>query len=137
MTIISPSVLSADFSDLKGEIEHLNNSKAEWVHFDVMDGHFVPNITFGPDILKVFEKHCTKKLDVHIMVSNPMKVVDYFKKNNVYMMTFHIDVLFYNSTIIIIFIFNVLFTCKICDFCNISIAVISIVHSIAVCICYT
>ena len=102
MTIISPSVLAADFSDLKGEIEHLNNSKAEWVHFDVMDGHFVPNLTFGPDILKVFEKHCTKKLDVHIMVSNPMKVVDYFKKNNVYMMTFHIEAVGDNTLIPVI-----------------------------------
>ena len=102
MTIISPSVLAADFSDLKGEIEHLNNSKAEWVHFDVMDGHFVPNLTFGPDILKVFEKHCNKKLDVHIMVSNPMKVVDYFKKNNVYMMTFHIEAVGDNTLIPVI-----------------------------------
>ena len=53
MTIIAPSVLSADFYDLKSQIEELNKSDAEWIHYDVMDGHFVPNLSFGPDILDI------------------------------------------------------------------------------------
>lgn len=89
MTIIAPSVLSADFYNLKEQIEALNESEAQWIHYDVMDGHFVPNLTFGPDILKVFSRHSNKKMDVHIMVSNPMKVLDYFRNNDIHMMTFH------------------------------------------------
>ena len=89
MTIIAPSVLSADFYNLKPEIEALNNSEAEWIHYDVMDGHFVPNISFGPSILKQISKHTDKKLDVHIMVTNPLEVLDYFKDCNIYSMTFH------------------------------------------------
>ena len=89
MTIIAPSVLSADFYDLKTQIEQLNESEAAWIHYDVMDGHFVPNLSFGPDILKQIGKHTDKVLDVHIMVSNPLKVVDYFKGCLVDYMTFH------------------------------------------------
>ncbi|MBR0385425.1 MAG: ribulose-phosphate 3-epimerase [Erysipelotrichaceae bacterium] len=91
MTIISPSVLSADFYNLASAIKDINESAAEWIHYDVMDGHFVPNLTFGPDILKVFSKHSDKLLDVHIMVSNPMQVVDYFKDLNIHMLTFHYE----------------------------------------------
>ena len=89
MTIIAPSVLSADFYDLKSQIEELNKSDAEWIHYDVMDGHFVPNLSFGPDILKQIGKHTDRVLDVHIMVSNPLKVVDYFSGCRVDYMTFH------------------------------------------------
>ena len=91
MTIIAPSVLSADFYDLKTQIQQLNESKAGWIHYDVMDGHFVPNLSFGPDILKAIEKHTDKKLDVHIMVSNPLEVIEYFRDRNIYMMTFHYE----------------------------------------------
>ena len=91
MTVISPSLLSADFSDLKGQINEINESEAEWIHYDVMDGHFVPNLTFGPDILKTIGKLTDKFLDVHIMVSNPLEVIDYFRNCKVGMMTFHYE----------------------------------------------
>ena len=91
MTIISPSLLSANFYDLKSDIEQLNESEAKWLHYDVMDGHFVPNLTFGPDILKQIGKNTEKLLDVHIMVSNPLEVIDYFKDCPIYMMTFHYE----------------------------------------------
>ena len=91
MTVISPSVLAADFTNLKPQIEAINNSEAEWIHYDVMDGHFVPNISFGPAILKQISKLTDKKLDVHIMVNDPKKVIEYFKDINVYMMTFHYE----------------------------------------------
>ena len=99
MTIISPSVLSADFYNLKDQIKDLNESAAEWIHFDVMDGHFVPNLTFGPDILKTFSSHSNKKMDVHIMVSNPMEVLEYFKDCDIYMMTFHLEAVGDNTLI--------------------------------------
>ena len=99
MTIISPSLLSADFTRLSDQLNELNESKAQWLHYDVMDGHFVPNITFGPDIAKQIMKHTDKKLDVHIMVSNPLDVIDYFKDVPVYMMTFHYEAVNDNTMI--------------------------------------
>ena len=89
MTIVSPSVLSADFLNLGEQIRELNESEAQWIHYDVMDGVFVPNISFGTDILKQIGKRTDKVLDVHIMVTNPLKVVDYFKKCRIDIMTFH------------------------------------------------
>ena len=69
--IVSPSLLSADFLHLDREIEMINRSDAQWLHFDVMDGHFVPNISYGFPIMQAVSKVLTKKLDVHFMISNP------------------------------------------------------------------
>ncbi len=91
MIIVAPSVLSADFTDLKKDIELLNESKAEWIHYDVMDGNFVPNISFGPSILKQMTKLTDKFIDVHLMVVNPKEVVDYFDNTNTDLITFHYE----------------------------------------------
>jgi len=77
--IIAPSVLSANFANLEKDIQMLNDSPAEWIHFDVMDGVFVPNISFGFPILKAIRKHTTKFIDVHLMIMNPEKYITEFK----------------------------------------------------------
>ena len=70
--VIAPSILSLDFARVEEQLKELNSSHAKWLHFDVMDGHFVPNLTFGPDILKGFKKAVDMVMDVHIMVSDPV-----------------------------------------------------------------
>ncbi len=77
MPIIAPSLLSADFSNLKKDIDLVNNSEADWFHIDVMDGGFVPNISFGFPVLKDIQKYAEKPLDVHLMIVKPDQ---YFKK---------------------------------------------------------
>lgn len=72
--IISPSLLSANFLDLRKDIEMINNSEAQWLHMDIMDGSFVPNISFGFPILEAVGKFCTKQMDVHFMIENPEKI---------------------------------------------------------------
>lgn len=78
--IIAPSVLSADFSNLAQDIQMINDSKAEWIHYDVMDGVFVPNISFGFPILKAINKITDKFIDVHLMIVNPEKYINDFKE---------------------------------------------------------
>ncbi len=74
--LISPSMLSSDFSKLKDEISQLENGGADWLHVDVMDGHFVPNLTFGPKIVKTFKKMSVLPLDVHLMIEQPERYID-------------------------------------------------------------
>ncbi len=91
--IVSPSVLSMDYSKMQVQMEELNRSNAEWIHFDVMDGHFVPNLSFGPDLLKGFRKMTNKVLDVHLMVSDPEKYVPVFIEAGADVVTFHVEAL--------------------------------------------
>lgn len=91
MTIVAPSILSMDFSDTKTAIAALKKSKAEWMHFDVMDGHFVPNLTFGPDILKAMKKSCSLVMDVHVMIEDPMRYAPVFIDAGADIYTFHYE----------------------------------------------
>lgn len=89
--IVSPSLLSADFIDLKKDIDMINRSEAEWLHLDIMDGVFVPNISFGFPVLKAVAKRCTKKLDVHLMIVEPWKFINEVKSLGAYMMNVHYE----------------------------------------------
>ena len=91
MPIIAPSMLSADFTKLGAEIEMINSSEADWFHLDVMDGRFVPNISFGMPILAAMKKTAKKPFDVHLMIVEPEKYVEDFAKAGADILTVHYE----------------------------------------------
>lgn len=91
MTTIAPSILAADFMNLASEVSALKNGKDIWLHLDVMDGHFVPNLTFGIPIIKQLSKITDIPLDVHLMVTNPKFHITELKDVNIENITFHIE----------------------------------------------
>ena len=91
MPIIAPSLLAADFYNLEAECKMLNESQADWFHLDVMDGRFVPNISFGPMLIEVFRKNTTKICDVHLMIEEPGNYAEAFKKAGADILTVHIE----------------------------------------------
>ena len=91
---IAPSILAADFGNLQRDCEMVNNSQADWFHLDVMDGHFVPNISYGMPVIKAIKKHARKPLDVHLMIEKPERYIEEFAKVGADIITVH-----YESTV--------------------------------------
>ena len=91
MLYIAPSLLSADFSRLQEEVRDIEQGGADWLHLDVMDGHFVPNITFGPGLIKALRPHSKLFFDVHLMIVEPIRYVEGFAAIGADMITFHLE----------------------------------------------
>ncbi len=89
--LVSPSLLAADFGNLQRDIEMVNNSDADWIHLDIMDGVFVPNITFGFPVIRYINKHATKPLDVHLMISQPDNFLSRFQEAGADILTVHYE----------------------------------------------
>ena len=89
--LVSPSLLSADFGNLQRDIEMVNNSEADWFHLDIMDGVFVPNISYGIPVIKAVKKHAKKPLDVHLMIVDPDRYIDDFQKAGANILTVHYE----------------------------------------------
>ena len=89
--LISPSVLSCDFANIQRDVEMINNSSADWFHVDVMDGVFVPNISFGFETIKAIKRHAKKPLDVHLMIADANRYIDEFKQAGADILTVHIE----------------------------------------------
>ncbi|MFD2909989.1 ribulose-phosphate 3-epimerase [Flavobacterium ardleyense] len=90
-TLIAPSVLAADFANLQRDIEMINNSEADWFHIDIMDGVFVPNISFGMPVLDAINRHAKKTIDVHLMIVDPDRYISTFKKLGADVLTVHYE----------------------------------------------
>ena len=91
MHLIAPSVLAADFTKLKSEFEMVNGSEADWYHVDIMDGRFVPNISFGPFIVKFMKSLAQKPLDVHLMIEEPDRYIDQFREAGADVISVHYE----------------------------------------------
>ncbi len=89
--IVSPSILSADFANLGRDVKELQNNGADWIHVDVMDGHFVPNITIGAPVVKAIKPYSNVPLDVHLMIENPQNYIEDFVKAGADIITFHYE----------------------------------------------
>ena len=89
--IIAPSVLAADFANLQRDIELVNNSEAQWAHIDIMDGVFVPNISFGMPVVEAIQKHCKKLMDVHLMIVQPERYIERFRELGAEVISVHFE----------------------------------------------
>jgi ribulose-phosphate 3-epimerase len=92
MTLVAPSILAANLGRLAEEVKAVEQAGADWIHVDVMDGHFVPNLTMGPDIVRAVRKSTTLPIDVHLMITNPLEFIAAFAKEGANYISFHAEV---------------------------------------------